>query len=284
MSASEALPSCAIWGVLNVTPDSFSDGGAYGDLAAALRAAEDMLASGAHVLDVGGESTRPKGKTYGEGAQPVSLEEEIRRVLPVTEALVRLGAVVSVDTTKAQVARRACDVGARYINDVSCGRSEPLLRVAADTGAELVLMHNRGQGERAGGNIAYGDVVAEVRSELLEAVGRAVAAGVERERIWIDPGLGFAKTASQSLKLVANLRVLLETGHRVLVGPSRKSFIAEAAKGPTGAVPGPLERVGGTAAVVGASVMQGVQAVRVHDVAEMRQASLVAIALREARG
>ena len=183
-----ASSECAIWGVLNVTPDSFSDGGAYLDYEAALTRARQMVVQGAAVVDVGGESTRPKGKTYGEGALAVSAEEEARRVLPIVEALVRLGVRVSLDTTKAEVAQQACRAGAELINDVSCGRSAALLRAAAEAEVELVLMHNRGQGERTGTNVAYDDVVQDVKAELLAAVERAVAAGVRRERIWLDPG------------------------------------------------------------------------------------------------
>jgi dihydropteroate synthase len=272
-----------VWGVLNVTPDSFSDGGAHLAHDRALAAGLAMAAAGAHVIDVGGESTRPSGKTYGE-VRPVSLDEELARVLPVVGALVARGVCVSIDTTKPEVAARACALGARYVNDVSCGRTPALLERAAEAGAELVLMHNRGQGERTGENVRYHDVVAEVRAELLAAVERAVRAGVERGRIWIDPGIGFAKTARQSIALLARTDVLAATGQRVLVGPSRKSFIAELARDPRGEAPSALERLGGTAATVATAVLLGAHAVRVHDVAEMRQAALLGLALREARG
>ena len=276
-----AVPS--IWGVLNVTPDSFSDGGAFLAHDRALAAGLAMAAAGANVIDVGGESTRPSGKTYGL-VRPVTLEEELERVLPVVRALVAEGVVVSIDTTKAEVAAQACAAGARYVNDVSCGRTPELLQRTAQAGAELVLMHNRGQGERSGDNVRYVDVVEEVRAELLTAVERAVAAGVERAGIWIDPGIGFAKTAYQSLALLARTDALVATGQRVLVGPSRKSFIAEVARSPTGEPPAALSRVGGTAATVATAVLLGAHAVRVHDVAEMRQAALLGFSLREARG
>jgi dihydropteroate synthase len=281
--------------VLNVTPDSFSDGGSYLAHDAAVAAGLAMVEAGAQVIDVGGESTRPAGKTYGEGARAVSLEEELGRVMPVVRALVGHGVCVSIDTTKAEVARAACAAGARFINDVSCGRTEALLAVAAEfcsradprastASVELVLMHNRGRGERNAENVHYGDVVAEVLAELLEAVERAVRAGVARERVWIDPGIGFAKTARQSIALLARTDVLVATGQRVLVGPSRKSFIAEVAKDPRGESPPALARLGGTAATVATAVMLGAHAVRVHDVADMRQAALLGLALREARG
>jgi dihydropteroate synthase len=273
----------AVWGVLNVTPDSFSDGGAYLAHDKALAAGLSMVEAGAQVIDVGGESTRPSGKTYGE-VRPVSLDEELARVLPVVRALVAQGVSVSIDTTKPEVAQQACALGARYVNDVSCGRTPELLEQVAQAGAELVLMHNRGQGERSGDNVRYVDVVDEVRSELLAAVERAVKAGVARSRVWIDPGIGFAKTARQSIALLARTDVLVATGQRVLVGPSRKSFIAELAKDPRGEAPSALERLGGTAATVATAVLLGAQAVRVHDVAEMRQAALLGLALREARG
>jgi dihydropteroate synthase len=274
----------AVWGVLNVTPDSFSDGGAYLAHGQALAAGLAMADAGAHVIDVGGESTRPSGKTYGEGPRGVTLEEELARVLPVVRGLCERGVAVSIDTTKAEVARQACELGARYVNDVSCGRSDELLARVAEAGAELVLMHNRGQGERSGENVRYVDVVVEVRDELLQALSRALSAGVARERIWLDPGIGFAKTARQSIALLARTDVFVATGQRVLVGPSRKSFIAEVAKDPGGAPPPALARLGGTAATVATAVLLGAHAVRVHDVAEMRQAALLGHALREARG
>ena len=242
-----------------------------------------MVHEGASVVDVGGESTRPKGKTYGEGARAVSAEQEALRVLPVVEALVREGVRVSIDTTKAEVARSACRAGASVINDVSCGTSEALLRVAAEAGVELVLMHNRGRGECAGANVQYADVVEDVKAELLQAVERAVAAGVDRTRIWLDPGLGFAKTARQSLALLARTDVLVASGYRVLVGPSRKSFIGELAKTASGQMPSASERLGGTAASVTAAVVLGAHAVRVHDVAEMWQAACLAGCLGDAR-
>jgi dihydropteroate synthase len=247
-----------------------------------LEAALCMVELGASVIDVGGESSRPRGKTYGDGAVSVPLEEELARVMPVLKQLVLRGVAVSIDTTKAEVARQACEAGARIVNDVGCGRDRALLEAVAASGAELVLMHNRGQGERRGSNIEYRDVVQEVLAELGQAVARAVALGVARERIWIDPGIGFAKTAAQSLTLLARTDALVASGQRVLVGPSRKSFIAELSKLPSGIAPGPLERLGGTAACVAIAVLQGAHAVRVHDVAEMRQAALLAAAVRSA--
>jgi dihydropteroate synthase len=273
--------ACAIWGVLNITPDSFSDGGHFLAKSPALERAQRMLDEGADVLDVGGESSRPAGKTYGAGFSAVSVDEELARVLPLVEALVPRGVRVSVDTVKPEVARRALSAGAVIINDVSCGRSEELLgAVAGAPGAELVLMHTRGRGECHGDNVRYLDVAAEVRDELMLALERAERCGVARERVWLDPGIGFAKTASQSLRLLSRIDVLLATHQRVLVGPSRKSFIAELAKDPSGEQPPAGRRLGGTAAAVTLAALGGAHAVRVHDVAEMRQAVGLALAAR----
>ena len=280
----DASVPCSIWGVLNITPDSFSDGGLFLSPTAALERARDLLGEGADVLDVGGESTRPKGGTYGDGYQDVSVEEEVRRVIPVIERVrAELGARISIDTTKPAVARSALAAGASIVNDVGGGRNVELLEVAAGAGAEVVLMHNRCRGEVGGSHARYKDVVEEVITELLESVERAVAAGLPREKVWIDPGVGFAKTAAESLALLSNIHRLVATGQPVLVGPSRKSFIAKTAPDADGREPRPTERVGGTAAALTAAVLDGAQAVRVHDVALMRQAVRVAEAMRELR-
>lgn len=284
-AAGESVPRCRIWGILNVTPDSFSDGGRFADAGAAVTHARRMLDEGADVIDVGGESSRPAGRTYGEGARRIPEEEEAARVVPVVERLVgELGARVSVDTVKAEVARRALAAGASVVNDVSGGEDAELLSAVAEAGAELVLMHNRGRGEVTPDNTRYGDVVQDVVSEVMGRVSRAVEAGVDRRRIWIDPGIGFAKTATQSLELIARTAELVETGQPVLVGSSRKSFIAELAPHPGGKRPGPLDRLGGTAATVTVAVLAGARAVRVHDVAPMRQAVLLAEAMGASRG
>lgn len=274
---------CEVWGILNVTPDSFSDGGMYLDASAAVARAREMLEQGADVIDVGGESSRPAGAVYGQGAARVSAEEEARRVVPVVRALSAAGARISVDTVKAQVAEEALGAGASIINDVSCGSSAELIRVVAQKGAQLVLMHTRGNGAISAANTSYGDLVAEVIAELLQAASRAEAAGVARQAIWIDPGIGFAKDAEQSLELMAHLDKLVATGYPVLVGPSRKSFIAEAAPGINGVKPRPSERVGGTAAAVAMAAASGAAAVRVHDIGLMRQAALVGHSLWAAR-
>jgi dihydropteroate synthase len=285
--ASERLrgPRCEIWGVLNVTPDSFSDGGRFYDQAAALEHAAAMLAEGADVIDVGGASSRPRGRLYGDGASEVPEAEELARVRPVVRAIVReFGARVSIDTTRASVARAALDEGASIINDVSLGVSPQLLDVAARYRVECVLMHTRGSGEVVPPNTDYADVVADVTAELMAAVERGCRHGIARDKLWIDPGLGFAKTAEQSLALLAHTRALVASGIRVLCGPSRKGFIAELAPRASGERPGPREREPGTLAAVTVAVLQGASAVRVHDVAATRQALLLADAVAACAG
>jgi dihydropteroate synthase len=275
--------TCEVWGILNVTPDSFSDGGSFLRADAALTQGLKMMREGAHVIDVGGESSRPSGKTYG-AVSSVSEQEELARVIPVIKLLAGYGARISIDTVKPLVAERAMHAGAQIINDVSCGRSEGLLRVAAESGAELVLMHNRGRGERNEANTRYGDhVVRTVREELMAAMDRAVSAGVRQAQIWLDPGIGFAKQALQSAALLAHTDVFVATGQRVLIGASRKSFIGELAPLAASGPPEPAERLGGSLAAITTAVLQGAHAVRVHDVLASRQAVDVSLALREAR-
>ncbi|MEY4580668.1 MAG: hypothetical protein RL701_5371 [Pseudomonadota bacterium] len=278
------MQRCQVWAVLNVTPDSFSDGGQYLDPNAAFVRAKELLAHGADVLDIGGVSTRPRGQTYGGGATPVSLDEELHRVVPVIERVVgELGAKVSIDTTRAEVARAALRAGARIVNDVSNGASEALLEIVAEADAELILMHNRGDGSVEGGNASYADVQDDVIAELSAAAMRARSVGVATAHIWLDPGIGFAKTAADSVAVLADIPRLLGTGYRVLIGASRKSFIsaieARAQLHPSA----PLDRLGGTAAAVTWSVLSGAHAVRVHDLPAMRQAILVTEALLQAR-
>jgi dihydropteroate synthase len=274
-----------LWGVLNVTPDSFSDGGRYLDPEAAVAHGRRLLAGGADVLDVGGESSRPAGRTYGQGFEHVPAEEEIRRVVPVIEALAgQLGARVSIDTVKPEVAAAALRAGAVVVNDVRCAEDPRLAEVAAEAGAGYVIMHNRGRGEVQAPNTDYEDVTGEVLQELLQAAERVERAGVPKASVWLDPGLGFAKTARQSAQVLSSLGRFQKTGYRVLVGPSRKSFIGELAPDPSGERPAAEARLGGTAAAVAMCVAAGVDAVRVHDVYVMRQAALVAEALFVPRG
>ena len=268
-------PSCEVWGVLNVTPDSFSDGGRFLAVDAALAHARALLDDGANVIDVGGESTRPPGKTYGRGATPVRVEDELRRVVPVIEALAS-ETTVSVDTKKAEVARAALAAGARIVNDVSGGESDALLDAVARADASLVLMHSRKDGALESANTRYEDVVADVLEALLDRAARAEGAGIGRDKIWIDPGIGFAKTAAQSARLLGNLDAFVASGYPVLVGASRKSFIAQL----HGVDPPPDKRIGGSVAAVTAAVMSGCRAVRVHDVYESAQAVRVASAMR----
>jgi dihydropteroate synthase len=264
-------PGPFLMGVVNVTPDSFSDGGLAFDRDAAVARAEALVAEGADLLDLGGESTRP-------GAAEVPEDEELRRVVPVVERLRARGvtAPISVDTRKAAVARAALGAGADLVNDVSALADPGMAAVLVERGAPAVLMHMRGTPADMARHATYRDVVAEVEAELAAALARAVAAGVPEERIVLDPGLGFAKTAPQSLALLAALPRLRRLGRPLLVGPSRKSFIGHV----TGA-PAP-QRLPGTLAAVTACVLAGVEFVRVHDVAPARQAALVAAAIRDA--
>lgn len=274
-------PSVEVWGVLNTTPDSFSDGGRFLAPDRAIAHALDMVSAGADRVDVGGASSRPRGRAYGAGAPFVDAEEERARVEPVVAALCEAGVSVSIDTTEVRVAEAAVKCGARVVNDVSCARSEALLRFVGESGVDYVLMHTRGDGATTPGNTRYDDCVQDVVAELQRALARLDASGVPPERVWLDPGLGFAKTAEQSLSLLAATGELVALGHRVLVGPSRKAFIAAAAPRPGGTLP-PTARQPGTDAAVAAAVLAGASAVRVHDVAAGYQAARVALALRRA--
>jgi dihydropteroate synthase len=252
--------------ILNVTPDSFAETRLY-DTNAAIEAGIAMAAAGADLIDIGGESTRP-------GAEPVSAEEELRRVLPVIRALAgRISVPISVDTYKADVARSAVAAGASLVNDVSGLRYEPALAHAvAETGAAAILMHTRGRSSSMYAEAEYRDLVADVASELRESVDVAVEAGVPRERLILDPGIGFAKRPAHSYGVLARLPELAALLDRpLLVGPSRKSFMREALDGRP-----PAERDWGTAAAVTAAVLAGAHIVRVHAVAEMVQVVRVA--------
>jgi dihydropteroate synthase len=253
-------------GILNVTPDSFADGGERLDPDRAIRDGIRMAAHGADILDVGGESTRP-------GATPIDADEERRRVEPVLEGLRgRVDVPLSIDTYKAAVAARALDLGATIVNDVSALTYDPAIAgVIAHRRAAVVLMHNRGRSSDIYRFADYADVGAEVTAELTEAVRRAESAGIPRDRVILDPGVGFAKRAPQSIELLAHLPALAAIGRPILVGPSRKSFL----KAALGDVP-PDQRVWGTAAAVAAAVFFGAHIVRVHDVAEMTQVVKVA--------
>jgi len=236
------------------------------------------------VIDVGGASSRPRGIAYGSGASTVPADVELARVLPIVELLAAKTTVpISIDTTQAHVATGALRAGARIVNDVSCACHDELLAVVAESDAEYVLMHNRGDGSVQGEHIRYHDVVTDVCDELQQGVERALRAGIAAERIWLDPGLGFAKTTEQSLRLLAATDRLRALGHRLLVGPSRKAFLgaAGALVGAT-ALP-PTERQPATDAAVALAAWLGADAVRVHDVAASGQALRVALAVRAAR-
>jgi dihydropteroate synthase len=249
-----------VMGVLNVTPDSFSDGGRYTDLEAAVAHAVDMRREGADVVDVGGESTRP-------GANRVDAETELRRVLPVIRELAAAGVPMSIDTTRATVAAAALEAGVVMVNDVSGGLADPdMARVVADTGCPWVLMHWRGHAREMGALAVYTDVVKEVCAELGDRVDAAVTAGVGPDRLILDPGLGFAKTAEHNWLLSARLDALLGLGLPVLVGSSRKSYLGKLLAGPDGA-PRPVDQRGAaTIATTVLAVAAGVWGVRVHDV------------------
>jgi dihydropteroate synthase len=260
-------------GVVNVTPDSFFDGGITLDSGAATARVDALLAAGATLLDIGGESTRP-------GAEPVPPAEQIARIAPALAHAIERGALVSIDTTSPEVADFALRRGARIVNDVSCLHDAELGAVVARHGATIILMHSRGSMAEMPGfsqwpDEGYGDVVAEVRSELEAARGRAMAQGVPREHVWIDPGFGFSKNARHSFELLRRLGELRGIGAILVVGPGRKSFIAAVDPSP------PAERLGGTIAACLVAVERGAQVLRVHDVRDVRQALAV---LREARG
>lgn len=248
-----------IMGIVNVTPDSFSDGGRFFTSDAAIEQGLRLVREGADLLDIGGESTRP-------GSWPVSLEEQWRRIGPVVQGLAECGVPLSIDTRSAEVARRALDAGATIINDVSAGTHDSgLLSLVAARGAELILMHMQGTPETMQEEPRYGDCVAEVREYLLARAKAAEQAGVDRDRIWIDPGIGFGKSLEHNLALLANLEYLTETGYPVLLGASRKSFVRQLYGAPVD------ERLGGSLAALIPALQAGVHAVRVHDVRDTLQ-------------
>jgi len=266
----ERFPRPSVMGVINVTPDSFSDGGVHLRADAAVASAWRMLDDGAAIVDVGGESTRP-------GAAGVDAEEELRRVVPVLEGLA--GAPVSIDTSKAEVARRALALGAELVNDVTALRADPALAaVAAEAGAYVCLMHMRGEPRTMQTDPRYDDVVAEVKRFLEERLVFAVAAGIAEDRICLDPGIGFGKTVEHNFELIRRLDELVAIGRPILVGFSRKSSL--------GRILGdPAARTGSTAASVGAAVSaydRGATILRAHDVREHVEALAAAKAVSAA--
>jgi len=263
-----SLERPVVMGIVNLTPDSFSDGGRFGDVDEALDEAERMVEAGAGLIDVGGESTRP-------GADRVPADEELRRILPFIErSSERLSVPISVDTRKAVVAREALGAGAEIVNDVSGLAYDPAMgEVVAGAGAGVVLMHMRGDPATMKGLAEYHDVPGEVAAELAAAVERARAAGIDEDTIVLDPGIGFAKAAPHSFAVLAHLGALATLGFPLLVGPSRKSFLGRVIDG------GPTERTVGTVAACVAAYFGGARIFRVHDVGPVTQALAVTEAI-----
>jgi dihydropteroate synthase len=267
---------CVVMGVLNVTPDSFSDGGHHDTVEAAVAHGLHLAVAGADYVDVGGESTRP-------GAHRVDPDEELRRVLPVVAELARLEVAVSIDTTRASVATAALAAGAVMVNDVSGGLADPAMAgVVADAGVPWVLMHRRGDSRDMYAEATYDDVVADVRRELCQRVDAALAAGVAAERIVVDPGLGFAKQPEHDLALLAGLDRIIELGFPVLVGASRKRFLGALLPAPDGQPRPPDQRDRATLATSVLAARAGAWGVRVHDVAGSADAVRVVAAVSAA--
>jgi len=246
-------------GILNLTPDSFSDGGRYQNLDAALDAARHMVEQGADIIDVGGESTRP-------GAAVVSPEQEARRVLPFVFAARDLGIPISIDTRRALVAEQAIEAGAVIVNDVSAGRDPAMFDVVRNGGAALVLMHMRGVPKTMQGNTQYEDLISEVVDHLGARAEAAVSAGIRKDRIVLDPGVGFGKSAHGNLELMCSLPSLVELGYPVLVGASRKSWLGKL----FGQAPG--QRMAGSVAAALYALRRGARILRVHDLGSTRRA------------
>jgi dihydropteroate synthase len=272
-----ALGRCRVVGVVNVTPDSFSDGGRHLEAAAAIEHGLALWAQGADLVDIGGESTRP-------GAQRVDAAEELRRVIPVVRALADAGVPVSIDTMRAETAAAALDAGAVMVNDVSGGLADPgLPRLVADADVPYVVMHWRGHSAAMQSHAEYVDVVAEVRVELEKRLDEVVAAGVDPENVVLDPGIGFAKTADHNWALLAHLGELREIGRPLLVGASRKSFLGSLLA--VDGVPRPTDdRDDATAAVTALVAASGAWAVRVHEVPANVDAVRVVAAICAERG
>jgi dihydropteroate synthase len=258
-----------VMGVINVTPDSFSDGGDHFDPQVASARGLAMIEEGADLIDVGGESTRP-------GADEVGLDRELDRVLPVIEALAEKVAVpISIDTYKAEVAHRAVKAGASIINDVSAGRFDPeIFAVAAETGVPVVLMHMKGQPRNMQKNPAYDDLTGEVKEFLADAVQRAVEAGVDREKTIVDPGIGFGKTFDHNLTLINRLREFQDLDRPILVGLSRKAFLGRILGGPDQPAP-PKKREAGSLAGAVLAAYNGANILRVHRIRDAREALTV---------
>lgn len=266
---------CLVMGVVNVTPDSFSDGGLWLDAGTAIRHGIDLAAQGADIVDVGGESTRP-------GALRIDEDEEMRRVLPVIAGLVAEGITVSVDTMRASTARHSLEAGASIVNDVSGGRADPeMMGLAAETGSPIVLMHWREHSDVMQRHTDYDDLVADIATELLGQVDAAVAAGVDPARIVLDPGLGFSKTGEQNWTVLAHLDRFVGLGHPLLVAASRKRFLGDLLADPDGGLRPTGGRDDATAAITTLSAQAGAWCVRVHEPAA--SADAVRVVARVAR-
>ena len=256
-------------GVVNVTPDAFSDGGEFLDAGRAIEHGQALVGDGAHIVDVGGESTRP-------GAAQVGADEELARVLPVIEGLTGIGARISIDTSKARVAAAAIDAGAEIVNDVTALQAEPALAgLCAQRGVGVVLMHMQGTPRTMQENPTYEDVVDDIRAFLAERIEFAISEGIAEERIWVDPGIGFGKTVEHNVELVRRLAELRDLGRPIVIGTSRKSFIGKI----TGREA--HERLGGTVAANVLSLASRADLLRVHDVAAVAEAIHVAQAVKD---
>ena len=263
-----ALDRPLVMGILNVTPDSFSDGGRFFSEDAAVAHAERMVEEGADILDVGGESTRP-------GADAVPAKEETRRVVPVIERLAAEGMLVSVDTSKASVARAAFRAGAKILNDVTALRGDPAMaRAAARAGAAVILMHMKGTPRTMQRNPEYGDVVEDILGFFRESLRNALRAGIERDKMILDPGIGFGKSPEHNLEILRRLDEFRSLGRPLAIGTSRKNFIGRALGRRVD------DRVSGTAATVAAAILRGADVVRVHDVREMSDVARMTDQLR----
>jgi dihydropteroate synthase len=264
-------PRTLMMGILNVTPDSFSDGGLYFNKGDAVAHGEALAAAGADIIDIGGESSRPF-------SEPVSAEEEIRRVVPVIEELARHVSVpISIDTTKAQVAIQALKAGAVMVNDIGALRIDPAMAdLVADADVPVVLMHMKGTPKTMQIDPEYKDVVGQVKGFLADVIHKAEQAGIDRSKIIVDPGIGFGKTVGHNLSLIKELRALEPLGVPILIGPSRKSFISKLLG------PGDEHREVGTQAAVAAAVLNGAHIVRVHDVERTRETLKLVDAIRNA--
>lgn len=253
-----------LMGVVNVTPDSFSDGGLFLDPGVAVEHGLKLIGDGADILDIGGESTRP-------GSEPVPVEEEIRRVIPVIAGLADAGALISIDTRRAAVMRAAIDAGARIVNDVTALTGDPeSTGVCAETGVDVVLMHMQGEPQTMQANPEYDDVITDIHDYFRARIEALAKAGIDVEKIAVDPGIGFGKTVDHNLSLISHIDVFHTLGTPVVLGVSRKSFIARIDRD----VP-PAERIAGSVAAAIAGWDRGAQIIRVHDVAETRQALAV---------